>query len=144
MTARSDWESGIRELHAEAGGVLRLLLVTAADALALIAASAAADSEALAYLRALESFRRCIEQAADNAPLCLTCDRRLGADTPLFALVLRARKDAGRCLAVGLCAACAARHQDQAGAAAAIVGAPRMLWPDLRPIAPPSGTPGRA
>lgn len=124
MTSRQcrQWERDIRALHAEAGGVMRLMLVTTADALRLIGAAALGD-----------------------ASLCLTCDRMLGGDTPLIALVIPARDDASRCLAVGLCPACTARHRDRSEAAAAIGAALRqMLWPDLRPIAPLSGAAGRA
>lgn len=56
MTAHADWESGVRELHAEAGGGLRVIPVTAADAIVLIVAAALGDVEALGYLRALDTF----------------------------------------------------------------------------------------
>jgi hypothetical protein len=142
--ADRDWEAGIRELHAEAG-VLRLTLVTAADAIALIASAQADDSYALACLRALDTYRRRIGRPATDPPGCLTCGRRLGADTPLLALIIPDRDDASQCLAIGLCASCAGRHRDRAGLEAAIIGAlRRMLWPDLRTIAPPAGAVGRA
>lgn len=147
MTSRQcrQWERDIRALHAEAGGVMRLMLVTTADALRLIGAAALGDAAALSYLRALDRFRRRIASAAGDASLCLTCDRMLGGGTSLIALVIPAHDDASRCLAVGLCAACAARYRDRSEAAAAIGAALRMLlWPDLRPIALPSGAAGQA
>jgi hypothetical protein len=143
-SAPHNWEAGIRALHAEAGGVLSLMLVTAADAVALIAAAEAGDGRALAYLRVLNTFRLRIEGATDDAPLCLTCDRRLGVDTPLSALVIPACDDASQCLAVGLCVTCAARHRDSAAAVTAIIGVLRVLWPGLRPIAPPAAVAERA
>ena len=146
MTRRQwrQWERDIRALHAEPGGVMRLILVTAADAFRLIGAAALSDAAALSYLQALDRFRRRIASAAGDASLCLTCDRMLGGDTPLIALVIPARDDASRWLAVGPCPACTARYRDRSEAAAAIGAALRMLWPGVRPIAPPSGASGRA
>jgi hypothetical protein len=142
--AAPDWEADVRQLHVEAAGVLRLLLFTASDVSPLVAAVALGDSQARRLLRALDTFRERIEQGGDAAPLCLTCDHRLGSAQLLMGLLLPAREDVSRAMAIGICAHCNAAYQDRSAAEQAVAAAlRRMLWPDLRQIRAPSA-PGRA
>jgi Bifunctional DNA primase/polymerase, N-terminal len=101
-----------------------------------------ADAGARRYLQALETFGRRIGRP--GGPDCLTCGARL-ARKILFGLILPARDDATRCVAIGLSEPCATGLRDRAAAQQAVLRALRRIaWPDLRPIAAPSGRAGRA
>jgi hypothetical protein len=143
-----DIEAGIRAVHSEAAGVLRLVLVAPDDLTDLIVAALVLhDTSALSRLRLVDRFMRRIEGQDDAAAfLCLTCDRRLtaAADCGLIAIVTPERDDASACLVIGICEACCAAHRDHAAAGEAVVAALRRgIWPDLRPILSPAAQAGR-
>lgn len=140
------WEAGLRRVHAEAAGVMRLMLLTASEVDDLTAAAGAGDAFAVTLLKALDVYRRQIDSDnSSDAPLCLTCDRQLRDAAPLLiALVIPARDDASACMAIGVCEKCQSGFVDRAAAERVVMEILReRVWPDLRPIAPPSA-PGRA
>jgi hypothetical protein len=144
---RPDWEADIRRLLAEAAGVLRLVLFTAWEVAALTKDALAGNARAAGYLKALDAFRRQIEgpQQGEDARLCLTCDQRLESSRRIMvALVIPERADPTQCLALGICETCAGSQLDRAAVETAVLQAlRRLLWPDLRRIAPPASA-GRA
>jgi hypothetical protein len=139
---QSHWEADIRHLHAAAAGVLRLVLFTASDVAVLTKDALAGDARAAGYLKALDAFLRRIEtpQQGEDARLCLTCDRRLESSRRiLVALVIPERDDPTHCMALGVCEACVGSRLDRAAVETAVLQAlRRLLWPDLRRIAPPA------
>jgi hypothetical protein len=139
-SAPPDLEAGVRRLHAEAAGVLRLVMFSASEAAVLTAAALAGDARAAGYLKALDAFRRQIDDPyqGDEARLCLSCDEGLDRSRQIMvALVIPERADPTMCIAVGLCDTCVGSQAPAAVEAMVMAALRRLLWPDLRPIAAP-------
>ena len=139
----SESDAGLLELHAEAGGVLRLTLVTRDDLLARAVAALAGDGAAAPLVLAVGAW---LEQAA-RSQTCTICDRHLAeTGVGVLAVLLPERDDPTRAMVLGVCPTCCAEHGNDAGRieAAVLAFLRRSWWPDLRLIAPPCDQAGRA
>jgi|SRR5579884_56299 len=142
-----DTDVDLQKLHEEAGGVLRHALI--GDIGALAAAAANGDARSRQYLRAIEEFWRRAGERYDtvDAVLCIICGRELTEATcGLVDVVTAERVDRTVAMLLGVCTGCCAVHRhDPVAIGSAIFAVLRQaVWPDLRPIAAPSGRVGRA
>jgi hypothetical protein len=124
-------KASLEEFHAEAGGIVEVIVLRQArDGVGLLLAAAEGNPHAVALYRALGRWVSEIEQAR---PLCLNaaCTHEFDAhDLPVgFLITLPYRDDAMHCLVSGFCSACAMANTD-----AAIILWLRQLWPDARAI----------
>jgi hypothetical protein len=124
----------LANVHAEAGGLLRLHVVRPADAAELLFAVLAGDVEAARTMRAVSESVAMIESAPRGAPmLCGCCPRPLRGSGFAVCVAVPHRDDPSRSVGFGLCELCA-DEEDGAALHQKAVEALRRVWPDGRLI----------
>jgi hypothetical protein len=128
------WAREIRAIHADAGGVMMLVLVRPETMAPLGLAARRRDPVARAVLGILRRWETSV-QGAPEPPLCLCCEFSFsGRAVPAaFMVTLPARHDPALGLVSPICRGCAA-GTDAEIFKAGVARLRASLWPDLRPL----------
>lgn len=131
MTAALDvWAEGVRRVHDQAAGVVRLLVILPADLPALLAGAVVGDPEARKLATCVSHAKRGIERAPRKRPmLCGSCPRPLLGGRYSIVCAIPNRADASEALTLGICFKCG---NDEGTIARAAARALTDLWPDAR------------
>ncbi len=138
----NDLPDTIQRVHAEAGGLLELLVFQSTDAPELILDALAGSAEAKQTLRHIKAVVGSVRAAPRRKPmLCAACPRALRGGVFSIVIARPACDDPTRGLGLAICPRCGP-DRDTAHAAAAV--ALRRIWPDLRPVTITHPAGGRA
>lgn len=97
----------IAQVHAEAAGAMKVVIVRYQDAATIFEAASAGDRFARNLLSLVNAAIRDVEAAPQSAPvLCVACPRALNQTRYCFAVVLPDREDPTKGLAFGICRRC--------------------------------------
>lgn len=131
-TTRDALAEGIRCVHAEAQGVLRVWFIRRDDAARLAIASLFGDEWATGLLRATMTCAAQVMKMRRKKPsLCLVCPRAVRSlEGVLFCLAVPEIDNPEQALGSVVCARCAS-NPELSGRA---VEAYRRIWPDIRGI----------
>ena len=123
---------GIRRVHAEAQGVMRLWFIKPGDGVHLLAASICGDAWAAGLLRATVTCAAQVMKMRRKKPsLCLCCPRAVRSlDGALFCLTVPEIDSPSEALGSVVCPRCATSSDLNSRA----IEAYRRIWPDLRTI----------
>lgn len=139
MSALSE---GLNRIHAEAAGACDLIVVQPCDAAGILADALAGDPHAASLLTALNDASEAIVRAPRRASkLCACCPRPLRKGRYSFGLVLPLCDSPTAALAMAVCHRCATERSD---IQTKLMGALKVIWPDLRPITVTHQDGGRA
>lgn len=123
----------LEQLHAEAAGVMKVVILRRRDVPALYAAASSGVGQARALLMTVDTSIRSIEAAPESEPiLCVSCPRALRSTRYCFAVVLPDRVDLAKALAFGVCERCG---PGLPAIKTRAVEAIKRIWPESRSIA---------
>jgi hypothetical protein len=137
------YASGIAELHAEAAGLMRFVLLSPAECCLLAAQVLLFEhQEDLRLLRgAVQVAKRIADAPAAQAILCLCCPKPIrDPDDATICLTLAAAENPKHAIGSALCQSCAAAP----GVNDRVITALRSVWPDVRRIEITHADGGRA
>jgi hypothetical protein len=106
------FEAAIDRMEASGGGLYSLLLLDGVNAVPMIAAAAAGDRTAIAYVGCIREFlQQCRSAPKKHAPLCLCCPRELyRRHMPrVISVAVPAGPNPGDAMVCGLCRHCVAQ-----------------------------------
>jgi hypothetical protein len=139
---REELNEGIRSVHTESGGLIRISIVGQADVPDLALAAVAGDTTAIGLLAAVSSsFERFHAAPSDGRFLCASCSGSIEDGRFSFAFAMPAKASPQACLALAICAKCADAPETAEKKAITVL---REVWPDLRSIPPASTAGGHA
>jgi hypothetical protein len=133
MTALAAWESGIRAVHAESGGLLQIHVFAPGDVGALLADALMGDATAGRLFRAINNSIKQIGAAPRRKPvLCLCCPRAIRLRDQFSIVVTVPHHEAPtRALGSALCQRCTVAPEPLMPR---VVTGLRRIWPEVRAI----------
>ncbi len=136
------WQSEMKAVPSEAGGLMRLHVVRPPDTACILGAMLAGDAEATRLIRVLVDTAVRIERAPRSRPmLCGCCPRPLKGTGFAICVLYPERPDPTRCIAFAICARCSGSHAETEAKAMIAV---KSIWPDSRPLTITDHIGGRA
>lgn len=125
------WVTGVREVHAAAGGALDLYYVTPADLPRLIFGATVGDLEATALTRAtLDTVRHINDAPTSKAALCGCCDNEIKGTAFIVIVASPMGKPlaGSRAVCSALCVTCQTDVRQNA------LRSIRRIWPEARHV----------
>jgi len=133
MTAApKSWAAGVRAVHDQAAGAVRVEIIRPVDVLGLLSEALNGSIEAAQHLRLANEFIDKARRSSMSKPvLCGCCPRSIRRGPFSIALAIPARPDAQNVMALGICERCGT---EPAELLERVRQALSRFWPDIREI----------